>query len=396
MQVRSELISKYADAVRVHHEAIAREVLSVTDQEVNDSINQAEETFTEEDVLYDYFQEHPKDFYILTGFRLTEFNSLWPHCLEQFSVSTRGRKSKVSPRDILIILLHYIKRYPRIEEMSVVFHLKTSTLQTLISKYIPILAKVMKNDFIIRPALEPTTYDQHFPECDYVVDATVQEICKPSLSFDIAKKYFSGKHYMYCLKSQVIVTLKGVAVSIVTGIEGATHDKRIFDSSLGKEIATLFQYHPNETHKILADKGYQDPNSDILVTPHKGNSAELTKEQLAYNQRLGEIRIIVENFFGRLKARYEIMSSIYRGNHDNYADLFTICCGLVNFEQIICNHPLREDDRKYYLKLQASIRGKNLKEIEKAKEKRKKQARNRRANFEKTTIRDDDYSTDDE
>ena len=392
--IKADRMSKYAEASQARHEDRIQRILDITDQEVMEKYGIKEETEEAEDVLYAYYNGHLDEFYIITGFNMDEFNNMFTHVEEKFTAPGRGRKPKASPRDILIILLHYLKRYPRIEELSVVFSMKPSTLQTIIAKYIPIMSEVMKKDFIEKAAEEKPAYDQRFPNCPYVVDATVQKICKPSLTFEFAKKYFSGKHYIYCLKSQVVVTIKGLAVSVISGIEGSVHDKRLFDNSI-PELNKLFNLHPDIPHMIIGDKGYQEPDSQLLVTPYKGNAVDLTKEQLGFNQKLGEVRIIIENFFGRLKSRYEIMGSTYRGCHENYADIFTLCCALVNFEQIECDHPLRDSDQTFYVKLGASLNQEKQQRDEKARERRKKQAKARRKRFAHVRSSSDESSDSD-
>lgn len=382
--IKEDKLNKYTEAIASRHEDRIRRVMEITDQEVMEQLGAEEPEEISPDVLYDHFQSKPSSFYALTGFQLKEFDMLWDHLASVFTVQTKGRKPKISPRDIVIIVLHYLRRYPRIEEMAAIFSLNPSTLQSIIDKYIPKFAAVMKRDFIDAAAQADLAYDQKFPNAPYVVDATVQEIYKPlsgvGEAFDSAKPFFSGKHYFYCIKSQVIVTVKGLAVSIITEIPGATNDKKVFDDH-DDELQELFKLHPNSPHMILADKGYQDSNSDIIISPFKGKTSDLTREKLVFNQKLGEVRIIVENFFGRLKSRYEIMSSIYRCSHDHYTNIFILCCALVNFEQIECDHPLRNDDMRFYQRLQASIKQKKKEKEEKAKAKRIHQARLRRRIF---------------
>jgi len=378
--INADRIAKYSSANAARHEAKIQEIMEITDQEVQESLGTEEPKEIQRDVLYEHFKSNQSSFYSLTGFQITEFEKLWIHVEKAFTAPARGRKPKISAKDIIILLLHYLRRYPRVEQIAAIFSLKSSTVQAIITKYIPILAEIMKRNFIDAVAKEEIVYNQDFPECAYIIDATVQEIYKPFISFEKAKKYFSGKHRIYCLKSQVIVTIKGLVVSIITSIPGSKHDKNIFDS-YKKELDALFSLHPNNSHKIIADKGYQEADSQILVTPFKGNALDLTREKLSFNQKLGGIRIIIENFFGRLKSRYEIMSSTFRGSHETYAPIFTICCALVNFEQIECDHPLRERDMRFYVRLQASIKQKVLESETKSRAKRRRQARLRRRIF---------------
>lgn len=374
--VREDRLNRYAEASEARHERRIQDIIDITDQEVMDRLGTEEAEDMEKDVLYKHFQQHSENFFAFTGFTPDEFERIWAHVEKEFTTSKKGRKQKISPKDILLILLNYIRRYPRIEEQCAIFSLKPSTLENILSKYIPLMAQALKQDFIDAIANQAPTYHQNFPECGYVVDATVQEINKPALSFDIAKEYYSGKHSLYCLKSQVIVNVQGLAVFIASSIKGSIHDKLVFDQCLD-EFKKILALHPEAPAKILADKGYQDNNSEVLVTPYKGNSTTLTREQLAFNQKLGEVRIIVENFFGRLKSRYEIMEKRYRGSHEMYSDIFTICCALVNFEQVECNHPLREKDSRFYLRLLAELQRNKEEKLKNQAERRRQQTARR-------------------
>lgn len=374
--IREDRLNRYSETSQARHERRIQDIIDITDQEVMDRLGTEEPEDIEKDVLYRHFQHNSENLFAFTGFTQDEFEKIWDHVAEEFMTSKKGRKQKISPKDILLILLNYIRRYPRIEEQCAIFSLKPSTLENIIAKYIPLMAKALKQDLIDAVANQAPTYHQNFPECGYIVDATVQEINKPSLSFDVAKEYYSGKHDLYCLKSQLIVNVQGLAVFIASSIKGSIHDKLVFDQCLD-DFKKILALHPQSPAKILADKGYQDNHSEVLVTPYKGNSATLTREQLTFNQKLGEVRIIVENFFGRLKSRYEIMEKRYRGSHEMYSDIFTICCALVNFEQIECNHPLRERDRHFYLRLLVELQRKQEEKRTMQAERRRQQAARR-------------------
>ena len=393
IEFKEEKMSKLLENLKMKQEARMQKISEITDQEIMEQLGREEPEEIEQDVIFAYLCKNPESFYTLCGFTKDEFEKLFEHLSDSLTNAGRGRKAKISPRDILLVVLYYIRRYPRVEEASSMFSLKPSTLQGIITKYIPIIADVMNKTFILQMTEMDIPYDQRFPDCGYVVDATVQEINKPGINFEEAKQYFSGKHYLYCLKSQVTVNIKGLAVHIVTGIKGATHDKKVFDDSL-KELKEIINKHPDAPGKIIADKGYQETGSDILVTPFKGNSALLTREQLVFNQKLGEVRIIVENFFGRLKSRYEIMSSKYRGCHELYSNIFILCCALVNFEQIAIDHPLRESDSRFYQKFQTSIQIKIKEDKEKRKHKRKQQAKLRRKIYDFNESSENSISSD--
>lgn len=145
-----------------------------------------------------------------------------------------------------------------------------------------------------------------------------------------------------------------MAVHVVSGIEGSKHDKLVFDDSIDDFIEKVRDFHKDEPLLIIGDKGYQEPNSQILVTPKKGTYFDLTPEELLNNEKLSKIRIIVENFFGRLKSRYRIFGDQYRGCHISYESIFNKCCTLINYE-ILTDHPLRKEDHDFFLRHRAIV-----------------------------------------
>lgn len=368
----ADKVQRYTKESQKQSDEAIQQILEITPEEV-EMINSLEEEEAPKDKLYDSFSKNIDLFYSMTGFTVQEFDTLFSIVGDSLTIQGRGRKGSITPPDILILLLHYFRRYPKYEVIRSVFHIPESSFETILNKYLPLLCQSLVENFINKPKESCSIpYDQKFPNCGYIVDARVQEIYVPSRSFELAKKFFSGKHYCYCLKSQVIVTLKGQAVHVVTSINGSVHDKKVFDDSLQDFNDSVIKFHQGEPSKIIGDKGYQDNNSDILITPFKGSAGDLNHDQMKYNHELGKVRIIVENFFGRLKMRYDIMKYQYRGMHEKYEYYFLSCCALVNFEILMCDHPLREEDGEFYQKLCASIKEKHIHEKKHSAENKKR------------------------
>jgi hypothetical protein len=149
-----------------------------------------------------------------------------------------------------------------------------------------------------------------FPECGLIVDATVQKRPQPAGPIPNGKEYFSGKHHIHCLKSQVIISRAGVAVHIVAGVPGAKHDFQLFREHLSS-LEEFIDLHRDEPCHILADKGYighVDSETVHLVTPHKPAAGHyLTQEQIQENYVLSQHRVLVENYFGRLSVKFHIL-----------------------------------------------------------------------------------------
>ena len=377
----ADKFTRMASAHAERQQARIDQVLAMTDAEVDAINKRTEGEEVEKNQIFTKMSERPEVFFTLTGYHLEEFEELHKIVEKSLITTGRGRRTPLSTRDILFLLLYYLRRYPRFEEAAAMLSMRVSTLQTIIGTNIPKVSAVLKKKMIDELPDEYIQLSQDFPECSYVVDATVQETNRPALSFDDAKVYFSGKHYKYCLKSQVITTLGGIAVHVVAGIAGSVHDKSLFDQNYASFSNEVIAHHPDKPRKILADKGYQEKDSDKLVTPFKGNPLLLTASQNTFNEKLGCERIIIENYFGRLKLRFQIMYEKYRGDKTEYADVFVLCCALLNFEIIHCGHALRESDKKFYERFKA-LMGFDKEKIEKErKKKRKQQAEERQKKF---------------
>ena len=305
-------------------------------------------------VLYSFYINDTEMFYNEVGFSISEFDHLFDLSAGCFIFSGRGRKPQISQKDVLILLLHFFRRYPKLEEMGAAYGMTASKLSKILDKAIQAAYERYVPLFINRPAevLDLPT-DANVPECGYIVDATVQRILTPTGTFDQKKQWFSGKHGCYCLKSQVITDMKGAAIMVNSGYMGSIHDMRIFRETINEwhRIAIL---HPIIPQKILADKGYQANDINVLITPVKGSPERLSRQENAFNERIGKSRIVVENFFGRVKNRYSIIGSVFRHSHEMYPKIFTLCCAFTNFEIRLCGHGLREEDGDWYSKFYTS------------------------------------------
>ena len=327
-------------------------LLQIPQSEITSTLGApAPEIDTPKDVLYPDLSNDEEKFYSFTGYTTDEFNHLLAITCQMLVFQGRGRKAKISEKDTLIILLHYIRRYPIIEEFATMLSITSSSLERLLERSIDALSDYLFRKLVQLPAeTEELPLDPNFPEASLIVDATVQRINMPGMTFDERKPWYSGKHHFYCLKSQVVVNMKGIAIHVKTAVQGAVHDLEVFRSTL-PEIETILRINGKKPQKVLADKGYIS-DIPILLTPHKGSN--LTRAQMLENDRIAKHRIVIENFYGRLKSRYSIIGSKYRGAHDNYERIFKLCIALTNFEMIYCKHYLRKSDGDWYSRFRAS------------------------------------------
>ncbi|KAH7822208.1 putative DDE superfamily endonuclease [Monocercomonoides exilis] len=144
-----------------------------------------------------------------------------------------------------------------------------------------------------------------------VLDCTVIPTNRPGGRLEYGKKFFSGKHHIYCVKAEVGVNPKvGTASTISAIYSGSTHDYVIL-----KEHYPLFES-KLEGSKILADSAYigARPNLDAIITKPVGT------------QKLASHRVIVERFFGRMKTLFSIFRKPWIFEIDRIADYFNVAC----------------------------------------------------------------------
>jgi transposase len=165
---------------------------------------------------------------------------------------------------------------------------------------------------------------------------------------------------MYAIKSQCVHDLRGLVVSIVTNVPGATHDVTFAQRTIAEIERIVRPRKPRDEDDdpridadgsddedaengrlLMVDSGYQGLQHIVpCVLPYKKRANRpLTAQEKQHNRRLSRRRVLVENYYGRLKRRYRIMTDKYRGERGAYPAYFKLCVALTNFH--IMKHPLR-------------------------------------------------------
>ena len=108
----------------------------------------------------------------------------------------------------------------------------------------------------------------------------------------------------------------------------------------GERIATRPQ--------ILADGGYNGIRRIYCeaVIPHKKPPhGRLTEEQREANRSLGQDRVVVERFFGRMKGYWAILQRPYRSERESLDSLARIVVSLTNLK--LRSAPLFSEEKIY-------------------------------------------------
>jgi hypothetical protein len=323
--------------------------------------------------IYDRFltEQGSEGILIMTNFSHVEFETLFalvePTIMSYWGVG-RGRRYEVGAHDAFFIALNVLKRYSQWDMHAKVFGLKTSSFEKMVMKMLTLIEEPLKENFI-KPVSMTTQRAQgqvfkNYPYALYATDVKFQEAYRPSGRFIEAKRYFSGKHYLYGLKLEASVALPGVCVSLSGHHPGSVHDNTIFTErkdlhtemltknvSIG-ELAIEDNGEGSQDYSrswgVLVDMGYQGSGSIIrtIQPKRKPRNDELTNEEIQRNKRVSSDRILVENYFGRMSKLWSIMSDTFRWSHDKYDMIATISCALTNYHTSLT--PLIAQDGSYY------------------------------------------------
>ena len=135
--------TKMAKALEAKQQQRIDRLLEITDAEV-DAINGRTKDEVSENQIFSQMTNRPEAFFSLTGYHIQEFEQLFSIVESALSISSRGRKTPMSKRDILFLVLYYLRRYPRYEEASAMLSIRVSTFQNMIQKNIPKLQQIIR------------------------------------------------------------------------------------------------------------------------------------------------------------------------------------------------------------------------------------------------------------
>ena len=151
--------------------------------------------------------------------------------------------------------------------------------------------------------------------------------------------YYNRKGW-YSVILQAVVDDKYLFRDVMVGWPGSVHDARVLSKSqlyrkvVGKEVLNTSSCTINGMSVLpflLGDSAY--PLSQWLMKPFPHN-ASLSSAQQTFNYRLSRARIVVENAFGRLKARWRRLMKQNDMDISHIPQVVTACCILHNMCEV--------------------------------------------------------------
>jgi hypothetical protein len=231
----------------------------------------------------------------------------------------RGRHSKLSVEDMLLLTLKYWREYVTFFSLSVDYGVAESTAHGIVVWVENVL---IKSGHFGLPGKKELLTGEKRPVI--LVDVTESPVERPKRR---QKRWYSGKKKRHTIKTQIVICALTQTIIAIFVDRGSTHDFKIWKKSINVRVV--------EHIKIQADSGYQGiaklhPNSEIPTKKAKGK--KLTEEEKENNRRIGSERVLIEHVNCRLK-RFRILAERYRNRRRRFGLRMSLICGLVNYDR---------------------------------------------------------------
>lgn len=225
--MEESIFERYRD--REEHTAI----LAQDAMDVEVALDEEEENHDPSQICWRNLCDDDDRLKVITGLNCEKFLEIYELVEDALPVKTgRGRRSKVSKHDRLLMTLCYLKHYETLDKMKETFQISKSHLHNILESTIEIISPLLYAHFVEEAEAAVPEEDDDFPDARYVMDVTFQPIWTPLGTYEERKRFYSGKHKQYGLKSQCIHGRSGKLVHCMSGIPGSVHDLTIARNSI--------------------------------------------------------------------------------------------------------------------------------------------------------------------
>jgi hypothetical protein len=175
--------------------------------------------------IAEHYEHDPDASFTLCGFDIGHFRRLFDVIEAQITVPTRGRRPAIGAKESFFLFLRWLRSANPIDQIATHFDLRSPMLYKHLNKLALAVHGPLATKFITDLPEQPLRVTgSDYRSYGLVVDVTVQKRVQPVAAFEEARRYFSGKHRIYCPKSQVVTNRHGVALHVVAGVPGSVHD----------------------------------------------------------------------------------------------------------------------------------------------------------------------------
>ena len=178
----------------------------------------------------------------------------------------RRRNSKISNVNKVLLTFMWLRKYPCLDTLALMFDISPSTVCSIIYRVVPILWRYFRNQVSWPNLAEWNSMRgnwRYFPNAVGCIDGTPHEIYRPQV--EPQRDFFSGHRHYHIINTQLIVDNVGNIVFLQAGFLGSLNDAGNFN--LMERIGPGTNNDMPLDVVLLADKGYGD--IPPLLTPFR-------------------------------------------------------------------------------------------------------------------------------
>ena len=261
----------------------------------------------------------PKEFW-KKNFRLTDtmffelVENLYPYILPNpNSPNTRA----ISAEKKVAIALYFLKDSGSVNMTANSFGIAINTASSIIFEVCYAITKYLGPKFLHLPKTEDemrkkiSEFEAKFgmTQAFGCIDGTHIPISCPSKH---SQDYFNYKHF-YSLNVQAVCDFKGTFMNVECMWPGSVHDAKVFANSFinkalcNKKIPIIYQT-ISQNHIMVPNYLISDPAYPLIPYCMKEYTCCRNNEEVIFNAMLRSARNPIECAFGRLKARWQILT----------------------------------------------------------------------------------------
>ena len=220
-----------------------------------------------------------------------------------------------------------------------------------------------------------------FPDCIKAINVTFQHGYQHGTSKPKQQVWYSGKHGAPGFKTEIAVGPDGQARYVLDLYPGSYHDFKIFKDAIDKHLERLVKDKGDQKEQdnmlvdalkeqyqwgALLDKGYigAQKYGRFIVPSKRKPKKTLSPAESRRNAKIKHNRVIVENYFGRMKKLWGYMDLQFRLDPKKYNAFFKFCVGLTNYHVSLM--PLCWDNgsvkHNYHWRIQDQMKQANTKQ----------------------------------
>jgi len=237
-----------------------------------------------------------------TGFTKQQYQEL---VTDYENAVGQNNKAILSIQDEVLLFLVYIRQYQTDDQLAPCFGISASTVERAVSKvrtqFVLLYGNLIK--FPTGEELAKHAINFFGLEIIGIVDNSEQQSVGPNEK-SLQEIMYSGKQGQYTFTKLACISPRGICLHLSQSYNGAKNDLNTYHMP-----SNCIQQKIDEKQFVMFDRGYNG-------VQHMGNGllairAAKHKWEQAFNRAFNSIRIVVENFFARVK-NWNICSQKYR------------------------------------------------------------------------------------